>query len=168
MPYSLVAAIYYHWNFIALFIGYIITMPILPVILISGFSCLVEVAFVMAPLLIFLGFFNWKPYSWYILMFLSISNVVCFPFAILSIKEYEELASMLVRLSSTLLDVVIIPYYWKRRKLFNIKLFAGKKTAGETTQKEKQEYMYCIYCGNKLPPNSVFCNKCGRRVSAKE
>lgn len=164
MPLSLVVAIYTAWESISEFIGYILLAPEITIVLLCIFSCLVKVAFVLAPALIFIGFFKWRAYSWYILMFLSISNVVCSPLLLLFTKEYEGLASMLGKISGILIDIFIILYYWKRRKLFNINLFVKRSVAGETTQKRNNDYMFCHHCGNKLPQNSVFCNKCGTRV----
>lgn len=162
MPLSFLVAIYNAWEAIFEFweICFATAETLLHLIFI--FECLMEGAFVVAPLLIFVGFFKWKSYAWYILMFLSLSNVICSSGFLLFSTEYEDLASLLGRFSGILIDLVILFYYWNRRVLFNVR--RRKNGALKEDQIRKDEIFYCHSCGNRVQAGSKFCNLCGVKL----
>ena len=172
MPASLIVAIYNAWDAITEWIGYFSGTPDSLQTLIFVGGCLMEFAFVLAPLLVFIGFFGWKKYAWYILMFLSLSNVVCSP---LGNWISYDLATILGKCTGIGLDVIILLYYWKKRQLFNVNI--GKEQSAKHSKvlidrgvniNTSQAIAFCHKCGNKLASGSRFCNKCGTRIPTKE
>ena len=117
------------------------------------------------------GFLNKKTYAWYMvyaflgLTFLSsiissLSNPYAIPF---------------LAIIPTLIGI----YYYKRKPLFvtsetnnHSTSTNGAVTPNRTFQnsappyfaEKRTEISYCRKCGNRVIPNSVFCNKCGSKI----
>jgi hypothetical protein len=72
-------------------------------------------------IVIFIGFFGWKPYSWYAMMihsFIGIANSIIISFFTLQNINTENLSLGLERLGSIFLTCFVMLYYWKRKPLF--------------------------------------------------
>lgn len=163
-PFSLLIAIYNAWEAIAGFLEYPLLSANFSAVILFAILSLAELAFVLAPILIFVGFFKWKAYAWYILMFLSVSNAVSQPLLILGNLSTEDVPSLLGRVMGVAIDVIIALYYWKRRALFNIHLLQEKEQEIKMPEATEDPYYFCHNCGNKLPLNSLFCNQCGTKI----
>lgn len=163
-PISLLGAVYNAWDAIAEWIGYLSASAVFAQILVVTLGCLIEFALVLAPILIFLGFFRWKPYAWFILMFLSLSNVICTPLLLVFNLSNYDIATILGKCSGVGLDIIILLYYWHRRRLFSVNILTLSPSYTKNPEVAKQVQYYCHKCGNKLIPNSAFCHKCGTRI----
>ena len=169
-PFSLLSALITAIGAITKFLGYLSLSSDARVLILVILGCLMEVAFVLSPALIFIGFFKWKNYAWYILMYLSISNIL-FSTIMLPFRAFE-IFSFLGKIFGIAMDVIIAIYYWNRRLLFNVHLPKQKKKSPikETPpvvppgSSPVEGQNYCRFCGNKLPPESVFCSFCGKKL----
>lgn len=162
MPFSLLVAVLNAWEAIVGFLGFLPTTDSVALTAIVV-GCLLEMAFVVAPVLIFIGFFRWKKFSWYILLFLSVSNIVCSPFFLPDTIKTEGVASATGSIFGVILDIITVVYYWKRQRLFGIDVPAFTKKL-YCLNADANDQKYCRFCGCKLPPKSVFCNFCGKKL----
>ena len=164
MPLSFLVAVYTAWEAIWELwkICFETTEIVVELFFIFVSGCLIEIPFVVLPILVFIGFFRWKKYAWYILMFLSLSNVICSSGLILFRMEYYELSAMLGKVSGIAIDIIILFYYWNRRVLFNVGRRKNKSL--KEVQMPRDELNYCHFCGNRVQAGSQFCNMCGEKL----
>ena len=141
----------------------------------------------------FVGFFSWKPYSWYTLM--SAYGLALFYrlYAIILYVSYDqEVGTLVGQLIGTIVWAVIIGiYYYKRKPLFVPQQEApsapsqtpytpmqNNQPTTHVTPPQAPQYHtqapqyqsqakinFCRQCGAKIIEGSSFCNKCGSRLN---
>lgn len=158
MPASLIVACINAYSAIAEALDYLVP-PISAVIIPFLVLTLLEAGFVLAPILIFIGFFKWRKYAWLILMFLSVSNIITSPILMLLNTTFS-----FGKVVGIVIDIVIVIYYWKRRALFSVYWGNAKFLQKTSTGEKNLESNFCRFCGKKLPPESIFCNACGKKL----
>lgn len=122
-----------------------------------------EIIFVAAPAFVFIGFFKQRKYAWYILVIESVSNIVTSPILLILNASAYEASTVVGRVLGIMLDIAIVIYYWKHRRLFRVGKIAN---AGEAAAPVNDEpcMRFCFNCGNKLETGDLFCNKCGAKI----
>lgn len=120
--------------------------------------CLVEVAFVFAPVIIFFGFWHWKKLAWYVLMFLSVSNSICTPL-LFFFKTYDT-ATIVGKILGVCFDLFTIYYYTKHKHSF-----IGQSS--KCTPSAVQNEIICPHCSGSLPVGCKFCSFCGSLLVPK-
>ncbi len=121
---------------------------------------LMELCFVVAPVLVFIGFFKLRKYAWVILVLESASNIIFTPILMLY-KNYDG-PTILGKLLGAALDIAIVMYYWRKRELFG---FGSKKTEQYAVVPEvSPSYMFCSECGCRVSSDFNYCDNCGAKL----
>lgn len=142
-----------------------------------------ELVFIVIPVLVFVGFFRWKKYSWYLLVIKSIVNILCNPISLFLNLEILDGASVVGRVARFATDIFIVIYYWKRRRLFDVNFkfkvnvsvsfrdadaVPNVNYVAETPVESGNQILYCRQCGETLISGAHYCRFCGTEVEKGE
>lgn len=123
----------------------------------------------------FIGFFFWKPFSWYAFMALMWYNLLSYLCFAALFSDGMLAAQGVARLVIT---IPISIYYIKRKPLFVPSAAPLVQNAhddvhpslyvSETDQQQATPPAFCRKCGSALVSGAHFCNKCGTAVIREE
>ena len=121
-----------------------------------GFNILLT----LLALIAFVGFFRWSPASWYAIVGAEVCGIVYRAVVLAVIARFtpDEIDSALGELLGyTVVAVLIIIYYVKRRPLFFPQEVPVQMECGSDTA----SVLFCRKCGERLSEGSRFCSRCG-------